>query len=291
MYGGRVADKGAIDVVHTALVSAQQRGERSPYSREEAAAAAVRSVANVQNIYSGAILMKGVRAQASEMGGLAPAIEAQMTALEKEFNEASLDDKPMIAMRMESFLRKHFGNQVVDNPSLVSHFMSKYGSTFLESHFRDVARDNIRNRIATSEDVPEAQAAALEQLAMQDLNIFGSRRDLSVDVNNLIKGEDKEGAVAKLLTLGMSRDAATSYVNTMAAYGVDKYNAHMGMYLWSADWLQQDNYSMAHKAGHENVTVSRMLTAANTGAANDESILSILSGELVGGNLSLTTKF
>ena len=286
MYGGRVADKGAIDVVHTALISAQQRGERSPYSREEAAAAAVRSVANVQNIYSGAILMKGVRAQALEMGGLDPAILAQMDELENEFNSASLDDKPMVAMRMESFLRKHFGNQVVDNPSLVNHFMSKYGSTFLESHFRDIAIDNVRNRIATSGDVPAENAAALEQLATQDLNIFGSRRDLSVDVNNLIKAGDKDGAVAKLLTLGMTRDAATNYINAMTAYGVDKYNTHMGMYLWSADWLQQDNYSLAHKAGHEIATVSRMLTSTNTGSASEESILSILSGELVGGNLT-----
>lgn len=286
MYGGRVADKGAIDVVHTALVSAQQRGERSPYSREEAAAAAVRSVANVQNIYSGAILMKGVRAQALEMEGLDPAIADQMDKLEEEFESASLDDKPMVAMRMESFLRKHFGNQVVDNPSLVAHFMSKHGSTFLESHFQDIAIDNIKNRIATSGDVPAENAAALEWLAVQDVAIFGSRRDLSIDFNKLIREGDTNGAVDQLLAIGMTRKNAEEYVDKMSAYGVDKYNTHMGMYLFSADWLQQDNYSMIHKSGHEGVTVSRLLTASNTGSASREGILSILSGELAGGNIT-----
>ena len=285
MYGGRVADKGSIDVVHNALISAQQQGDRIPYSKEEAAAAAVRSLANVQNIYSGAILMEGVIAEASELGVDLTVLD-QMKALKAEFDNVSLDEKPMVALQMESFMRKHFGDHIVDNPAVVAHYMSKHGSMFLESHYRDIARDNIKNHIATAGDVPDGKEAELEWLAMQDLYIFGSYRYESAEFNKLIKKGDSKGAVDKLLSMGMTREAAEEYVTKMSAYGTDAYSTHMGFYLRTAPWIHQDSFSLQHKTGRETVDVSRMLAYSNSGSASSESILTMLSGELAGGTIT-----
>lgn len=285
MYGGRVADKGSIDVVHNALISAQQQGDRIPYSKEEAGAAAVRSVANVQNIYSGAILMEGVMAEASERGVDLTVLD-QMKALQTEFDNASLDEKPMVALRMESFLRKNFGDHIVDNPAVVAHYMSKHGSMFLESHYRDIARDNIKNRIATAGHVSGEKAEELEWLSMQDLYIFGSYRDSSEKFNQQIKEGDTKGAVDNLLAMGMTKEAAEEYVTRMSAYGTDAYDTHIGFYLRTSPWIHQDSYSLKHKTGRETVDVSRMLAYSNSGSASSESILTMLSGELAGGTIT-----
>ena len=291
LYGGRVADKGAIDVVHNALITAQAQGDNSPYTKEEAAAAAVRSVANTQNLYSGAIIMKGVLEQAQAMGGVDESILRRAQELQTEFNEAGIDDKPFIAMKMESFVRKNFGDQVVDNPALVNHFMSKHGSTFLESHFEDITKDNIQNRIAVR-GITGDQATMLQNLALQDVQIFGSNRDKSAALNKLIAGGDegKQDAIATLRSMGMSKTDAEGYVETMSKYGVGNYASDMGVYLWSAEWLRQDNYSLSHKAARETVDVSRMLgTTGISGSSGKEDILGILSGELTGGNLTTDT--
>lgn len=285
MYGGRVADKGSIDVVHNALISAQQQGDRIPYSKEEAAASAVRSVANVQNIYSGAILMEGVMAEASERG-VDLAVLDQMKALKTEFDNASLDEKPMVALQMESFLRKHFGDHIVDNPAVVAHYMSKHGSMFLESHYRDIARDNIKNRIATAGHVTDKKAEELEWLSTQDLYIFGSYRSSSAEFNQLIKENKTQEAVDQLLAMGMTKETAEEYVTRMSAYGTDAYDTHMGFYLRTAPWIHQDSYSLKHKTGRETVDVSRMLAYSNSGSSSSESILTMLSGELAGGTIT-----
>lgn len=289
LYGGRVADKGAIDVVHNALITAQAQGDNSPYTKEEAAAAAVRSVANTQNLYSGAIIMKGVLEQAQAMGGVDESILRRAQELQTEFNKAGIDDKPFIAMKMESFVRKNFGDQVVDNPALVNHFMSKHGSTFLESHFEDITKDNIQNRIAMR-GITGEKATNLQNLALQDVHIFGSNRDKSAALNKLIAGGEEGAAIDTLRAMGMSAEGAKGYVDAMKAYGVGNYASDMGVYLWSAEWLRQDNYSLSHKAARETVDVSRMLgTTGISGSSGKEDILGILSGELTGGNLTTDT--
>lgn len=291
LYGGRVADKGAIDVVHNALITAQTQGANSPYTKEEAAAAAVRSVANTQNLYSGAIIMKGVLEQATAMGGVDASVLKKAQALQEEFNKAGIDDKPFIAMKMESFVRKNFGDQVVDNPALVNHFMSKHGSTFLESHFEDITKDNIQNRIAMR-GITGENATKLQNLALQDVRIFGSNRDKSTELNKLIAGgkDGEQAAIATLRSMGMSETDAKGYVDAMKTYGVGNYASDMGVYLWAADWLRQDNYSLSHKSARETVDVSRMLgTTGIRGSSGKEDILGILSGELTGGNLTTDT--
>jgi hypothetical protein len=291
MYGGRVADKGLIDTVHHAIVNAERQGEFGLFSKEEAGAAAVRSIANVQNLYQGAISLDGVMAMLEESGGATPELKAKHAEFKKKWATASLDERVLLSEEADALARRYGGDELVDSASFRSYVNSKgYTTPYLKEHFSQIVDENIAVHLADS-DLSETDQKALLELGKLDVSTFGSDRKRSADFHKLVASGDTSNAIKSLVDIGMDENQAQSYVSKLKATGVGKYNSHVGgTYLRGAAWLQQGTGSLADTDARKQLAVSSMLNSSSAySSASGNDLISILSGELATGKLSASS--
>lgn len=288
MYGGRVVDPGIVSIVQNASIGAQAAGSAGLYTREESAAAAVRSVANTQNMFQGAILADAVIGEMQNAGGVSDKFVAKVRSMQKQLQGASLDELPALNGQLMEYLRSVAGDELVDSAIMRNKANAEYSNPYMSQHFDKLKKENIRTYLSNA-GISGKKKAAMAWLGEKDLEYFGNRRDKSSEVQKYIASGNLKGAKDILIKeVGLNAAEADKYVSKMQKVGAKEYNTYLGTALLTADWIQQAGEGRLGAETTKTLAAAKILSgqSAYQGAQTDSDLMAILSGEISSGKMT-----
>lgn len=293
MHGGRVVESSLVSGVQEAMNSASAQ-PGGMYTREEAGAAAVRSIANTQNIYQGAILARGIMTDLKAAGGMDAKLEAKLNGMLQSLKGATSDDAAVINSQIMDVLRSSVGSELVDSAIARQHYNSKHTAEFHEMLGDQMLPDNI-STIISNAGFSGKKAKSLKSLALKDFKAFGTRRDISAKFHNLVaSGKLDEAREMLQVDASWSKEDADAYIKELTQEEglLGTYNTTLGQTGLTAEWTKR--YS--GKSDAERVARSKSFNAGllnrGTKFGKDTSkadLLSIITGELAKGDLTAET--
>lgn len=288
MYGGRVVDPGIVSIVQNASIGAQAAGSAGLYTREESAAAAVRSVANTQNMFQGAILADAVIGEMQKAGGVSDEFVNKVRSLQEQMKGASLDELPALNGQLMEYLRSVAGDELVDSVIMRNKANAEYSNPYMSQHFNKLKKENINTYLSNS-GISGEKKKAMAWLGEKDLEYFGNRRDKSSEVQKYI-AEGRIDKARKILTgeVGLDAAEADKYISGMQSVGAKEYNTYLGTALLAADWIQQAGEGRLGIESNKNLFAAKILSgqSAYQGAQTDADLMAILSGEISSGKMT-----
>lgn len=288
MYGGRVVDPGIVSIVQNASIGAQAAGSAGLYTREESAAAAVRSVANTQNMFQGAILADAVIGEMKNAGGVSDEFVAKVRSMQKQLQGASLDELPALNGQLMEYLRSVAGDELVDSVIMRNKANAEYSNPYMSQHFDKLKKENIRTYLSNA-GISGKKKADMAWLGEKDLEYFGNRRDKSSEVQKYIaEGEFQKAKDILIKEVGLDAAEADKYVSKMQKVGAKEYNTYLGTALLAADWIQQAGEGRLGVESNKTLFASKILSgqSAYQGAQTDSDLMAILSGEISSGKMT-----
>lgn len=290
MYGGRAVTGDIIDVVQQAGIAGAKSKDEGVFTREAAQAAAARSVANMQNVYSGAIVTTGLFKEQEKIGGVTEEMRAEYMAMDAAHREAvaSGDSQraQLISMQMESWSRKHFGDEAVDSPEFRAFANANYSGEFQRRHAEVVKKANVRthiNNVAEEYGLDEAGKANMERIGTSLIDLFGnnqSERDKFFKMVNANTPEKTAEAVAMLKTSGMSDEEASKFVQNIQSVGGSTVSAIWNPLLTNSRFMQQMGPGAVGKQDRNVALVSNLLSGEQINATSMDAINGFISGML-----------
>lgn len=288
MYGGRVVAPGIVSIVQNASIGAQAAGSAGLYTREESAAAAVRSVANTQNMFQGAILADAVIREMQNAGGVSDKFVAKVRSMQKRLQGASLDELPALNGQLMEYLRSVAGDELVDSAIMRNKANAEYSNPYMSQHFDKLKKENIRTYLSNA-GISGKKKAAMAWLGEKDLEYFGNRRDKSSEVQKYIAaGELQEAKDILIKEVGLDAAEADKYVSGMQKVGAKEYNTYLGTALLAADWIQQAGEGRLGAETAKTLAAAKILSGQSVyqGAQTDSDLMAILSGEISSGKMT-----
>ena len=288
MYGGRVVDPGIVSIVQNASIGAQAAGSAGLYTREESAAAAVRSVANTQNMFQGAILADAVIREMQNAGGVSDTFIAKVRSMQKQLQGASLDELPALNGQLMEYLRSVAGDELVDSVIMRNKANAEYSNPYMSQHFDKLKKENIRTYLSNA-GISGKKKAAMTWLGEKDLEYFGNRRDKSSEVQRYIaEGELQKAKDILIKEVGLDAAEADKYVSGMQKVGAKEYNTYLGTALLAADWIQQAGEGRLGAETAKTLAAAKILSGQSVyqGAQTDSDLMAILSGEISSGKMT-----
>lgn len=243
MYGGRAASSGLISTVFNAGVAPGMSGNSGIFTKEAAQSAAMRSVANSQNMMEGAIV---ARAAMEHLGGNvseATRQEYAQLAAKRDAAYASGDYESVRAIdrQMQRFAVRNFGEQV-NSTEFKEMAFAKYSEEDVAGINNARANRNISeetSKFARRMKLSKGQRSAMESTMSQLLDTFGNDEMARTSFMNTLASAGPEAAINELINgAGLSKEEATRLVSSVnAAGGVGMVN--QASMMLNARWVQQ----------------------------------------------------
>lgn len=293
MHGGRVVESSMIAGVQEAMntASAQPGGM---YTREEAGAAATRSIANTQNLYQGAIIARGIMTDLKKSGGMDAKLEAKLNKMFASMT-GNVETDAAISQQMFETLRSSLGSEFVDSAITKQHYNAKHTAEFHNMQNKKQLNDNIKTHLSNMDDLSSGERKMLASLAKKDFKAFGTRRDKSAEFHRLVsEGSIKEAKEMLRSEAGWTGAEADAYIQELTQKEglAATYNTRVGQTALRADWT----FRYAGSSDYERKARSMKLNASIlnkqakfSGAANDAQLAEIMTGELTKGSLTADT--
>lgn len=293
MHGGRVVESSMITSVQEAMntASAQPGGM---YTREEAGAAATRSIANTQNLYQGAIIARGIMTDLKKSGGMDAKLEAKLNKMFASMT-GDVETDTAISQQMLETLRSSLGSEFVDSAITKQHYNAKHTAEFHSMQNKKQLNDNIKTQLGNMGDLSSKDRKILASLAKKDFKAFGTRRDKSAEFHRLVAEGSVDEAKAMLRSeAGWTGEEADAYIKELTQREglAATYNTRVGQTALRADWT----FRYAGSSDYERKARSMKLNASIlnkqakfSGAANEAQLAEIMTGELTSGSLTADT--
>lgn len=293
MHGGRVVESSMIANVQEAMntASAQPGGM---YTREEAGAAATRSIANTQNLYQGAIIARGIMTDLKKSGGMDAKLEAKLNKMFASMT-GDVETDTAISQQMMETLRSSLGSEFVDSAITKQHYNAKHTAEFHNIQNKKQFNDNIKTHLGNMGDLSSADRAMLSSLAKKDFKAFGTRRDKSAEFHRLVaEGSVDEAKKMLRSEAGWTGEEADAYIKELTQQEglAATYNTRVGQTALRAEWTLRyagsSDYERKARAMKLNASILNK-QAKFSGAANNAQLAEILTGELTKGSLTADT--
>ena len=293
MHGGRVVESSVIANVQEAMntASAQPGGM---YTREEAGAAATRSIANTQNLYQGAIIARGIMTDLKKSGGMDAKLEAKLNTMFASMT-GDVETDAAISQQMLETLRSSLGSEFVDSAITKQHYNAKHTAEFHNIQNKKQFNDNIKTHLSNMGDLSSDDRAMLSSLAKKDFKAFGTRRDKSAEFHRLVAEGSVEAAKEMLRAeAGWTGEEADAYIQELTQKEglAATYNTRIGQTALRADWTFRyagsSDYERKARAMKLNASILNK-QAKFSGAANVSQLAEIMTGELAKGSLTADT--
>lgn len=293
MHGGRVVESSVIAKVQEAMntASAQPGGM---YTREEAGAAATRSIANTQNLYQGAIIARGIMTDLKKSGGMDAKLEAKLNKMFASMT-GDVETDTAISQQMMETLRSSLGSEFVDSAITKQHYNAKHTAEFHNIQNKKQFNDNINTHLSNMGDLSSDDRAMLSSLAKKDFKAFGTRRDKSAEFHRLVS----EGSVEKAKEMlrseaGWTGEEADAYIQELTQKEglATTYNTRLGQTALRAEWTLRYAGSSDYERKARSMKLNASILnkqAKFSGAANEAQLAEILTGELTKGGLTADT--
>lgn len=293
MHGGRVVESSMITSVQEAMntASAQPGGM---YTREEAGAAATRSIANTQNLYQGAIIARGIMTDLKKSGGMDAKLEAKLNKMFASMT-GDVETDTAISQQMLETLRSSLGSEFVDSAITKQHYNAKHTAEFHNIQNKKQFNDNIKTHLGNMDDLSSADRNALASLAKKDFKAFGTRRDKSAEFHRLVaEGSIKEAKEMLRSEAGWTGEEADAYIQELTQKEglAATYNTRVGQTALRAEWTLRYAGSSDYERKARSMKLNANILnkqAKFRGAANDAQLAEIMTGELTKGSLTADT--
>jgi hypothetical protein len=293
MHGGRVVESSMITSVQEAMntASAQPGGM---YTREEAGAAATRSIANTQNLYQGAIIARGIMTDLKKSGGMDAKLEAKLNKMFASMT-GDVETDTAISQQMLETLRSSLGSEFVDSAITKQHYNAKHTAEFHNIQNKKQFNDNIKTHLGNMDDLSSADRKALASLAKKDFKAFGTRRDKSAEFHRLVaEGSIKEAKEMLRSEAGWTGEEADAYIQELTQKEglAATYNTRVGQTALRAEWTLRYAGSSDYERKARSMKLNANILnkqAKFRGAANDAQLAEIMTGELTKGSLTADT--
>ena len=293
MHGGRVVESSMIASVQEAMntASAQPGGM---YTREEAGAAATRSIANTQNLYQGAIIARGIMTDLKKSGGMDAKLEAKLNKMFASMT-GDVETDAAISQQMFETLRASLGSEFVDSAITKQYYNAKYTAEFHSIQNKKQLNDNIKTQLGNMDDLSSSERKILSSLAKKDFKAFGTRRDKSAEFHRLVAEGSVDAAKAMLRSeAGWTGEEADAYIKELTQKEglVETYNTRIGQTALRADWTFRyagsSDYERKARAMKLNASILNK-QAKFSGATKEAQLAEIMTGELTKGSLTADT--
>lgn len=297
MYGGRVVSGDLISVVQNAgIAGAQAKGE-GVFTREAAQAAATRSIANMQNVYSGAIITTSIFNQQDKVGGITDEMRAEFTSM-NEAHKAAIaagdnEKAQLISMQMESWSRRHFGDEAVDSPEARAFANANYSGEYQARHAEVVRRANVRTHVSNMSEeynLDDAGKAQMESIGNKLIDMFGNNQTARDKFFNLVDagGTEKTAeAIEMLAKSGMSADEAAGFVRSIQSQGKGTVSAMWNPLLTNSRFMQQMGPGQFGKAERNVALMTELLSGEKINTSDASAITGLISGMLAEGGITV----
>lgn len=293
MHGGRVVESSMITSVQEAMntASAQPGGM---YTREEAGAAATRSIANTQNLYQGAIIARGIMTDLKKSGGMDAKLEAKLNKMFASMT-GDVETDTAISQQMLETLRSSLGSEFVDSAITKQHYNAKHTAEFHNIQNKKQFNDNIKTHLGNMDDLSSADRKALASLAKKDFQAFGTRRDKSAEFHRLVaEGSIKEAKEMLRSEAGWTGEEADAYIQELTQKEglAATYNTRVGQTALRAEWTLRYAGSSDYERKARSMKLNANILnkqAKFRGAANEAQLAEIMTGELTKGSLTADT--
>ena len=293
MHGGRVVESSMITSVQEAMntASAQPGGM---YTREEAGAAATRSIANTQNLYQGAIIARGIMTDLKKSGGMDAKLEAKLNKMFASMT-GDVETDTAISQQMLETLRSSLGSEFVDSAITKQHYNAKHTAEFHNIQNKKQFNDNIKTHLGNMDDLSSADRKALASLAKKDFKAFGTRRDKSAEFHRLVAEGSVDEAKAMLRSeAGWTGEEADAYIQELTQKEglAATYNTRVGQTALRAEWTLRYAGSSDYERKARSMKLNANILnkqAKFRGAANEAQLAEIMTGELTKGSLTADT--
>ena len=297
MYGGRVVSGDLINVVQNAgIAGAQAKGE-GVFTREAAQAAATRSIANMQNVYSGAIITTSIFNQQDKVGGITDEMRAEFTSM-NEAHKAAIaagdnEKAQLISMQMESWSRKHFGDEAVDSPEARAFANANYSGEYQARHAEVVRRANVRthvNNMSEEYNLDEAGKTQMESIGNKLIDMFGNNQTARDKFFNLVDSGSMEKtaeAIEMLSKSGMSSEEAYSFVQSIQSQARGTVSAMWNPLLTNSRFMQQMGPGQFGKAERNVALMTELMSGDKINTSEASAITGLISGMLAEGGITI----
>lgn len=297
MYGGRVVSGDLINVVQNAgIAGAQAKGE-GVFTREAAQAAATRSIANMQNVYSGAIITTSIFNQQDKIGGITDEMRAEFNSMNEAHKAAiangDTEKAQLISMQMESWSRKHFGDEAVDSPEARAFANANYSGEYQTRHAEVVRRANVRthvNNMSEEYKLDDARKAQMEGIGNKLIDMFGNNQTARDKFFNLVDAGNPEKtaeAVEMLSKSGMSAEEATSFVQSIQSQGKGTVSAMWNPLLTNSRFMQQMGPGQFGKAERNVALMTELMSGDKINTSEESAVTGLISGMLAEGGITV----
>lgn len=289
MYGGRAVTGDLINVVQNAGVTATLAKGENVFTRDESMAAATRSIANMQNVYGGAIVTTSLYKELEKRGGVTDEMRAEYESLKSDFDSAKSDkERRMISMRMEQWGRGYFGSEAVDSPEARAHAFAKYSGEFHKGYTDSIKKTNARrhiNNVAEKHGLTEEGRETMVKVGETLMSTFGNNQQARDEFFKLIstdKSEDTAKAVDMLKQGGMTEEQAKQFIKDTNSVGKHKAASIWSPLLNNSRFMQQMSGSY-DDGERRKLLVTKLLNDSGNmiNSADDNAVTGFLSG-LVG---------
>lgn len=297
MYGGRVVSGDLISVVQNAGVAAAQAKDGGVFTKEAAQAAATRSIANMQNVYSGAIITTSLFKQQEKLGGVTDEMRAEFNAMDaahrKATAEGKTDQAQLISMQMESWSRRHFGDEAVDSPEARDFANANYSGEFQTRHAEAIKAANVRthvNNMSEKYGLDEAGKAKMEGIGTKLIETFGNNqgaRDKFFSLVDAGSPEKTKEAMEMLAKSGMSSEEAANFVQEIQGAGKGTVSAMWNPLLTNSRFMQQLGSGNYGKAERNVAFMTELLSGEKINTEKASTINGIVSGMLAEGGITV----
>lgn len=295
MYGGRVVSGDLISTVQQAGIAGSQSKDSGIFTREAAQAAATRSIANMQNVYSGAIIATSVFKQQEKLGGITDEMRAEFTALDAAQREAAMagetEKAQIISMQMEDWTRRRFGDDVVDSPEARAFANANYSGEFQSRHAQAIRIENVRRHVERSSgayNLDEAGKIRMNSIGNTLIDTFGNNqaaREKFLGLADANTSDKTAEAIDMLKNSGMSAEEAAQFVKGVQAEGKGVVSSMWNPFLSSARFVQQ--YGGKFGKGDRNIAlVTELLSSETLNTTNMSAADGLIAGMLAEGGFT-----
>lgn len=293
MYGGRAVTGNLINVVQSAGLAATTSKGDNLFTKEESMAAAARSIANMQNVYGGAIVATSLYKELEKRGGVTEEMRAEFSALKSAYDNATDDkEKRRLSMKMENWSRASWGSEVVDSPEVRAHAFAKYSGEFHADYVESIKKTNARrhiNNVGDKHGLSEEGKETMVRVGEKLMSTFGNNQQARDEFFRLIEtgnSGDTNKAVEMLRQGGMTEDEAKQFIKDTNSVGKSKAATIWNPLLTGAQFMQQISGSY-DDGERRKLLVTKVLNGENLiKYEDDDAIRGFLSGLIGEGGIT-----